>query len=123
MSDPVVYVVQNQHRWDDRLGQLVPKFDLRPATSFGRLLYLVSPSAKPWDPSVLDDMRHRLSQYRDEDYLLCLGSPILIGWAAALAADANDGMLTMLQWSGTDREYRPVRAQLWEPDESAEEHY
>lgn len=123
MSDPVVYVVQFQHHWDPHLGKLVPRFDLSDAERLGRLVYLLSPSAKPGDPRVVPELCHRLSQYRDGDHLLLIGSPVLIGIAFAIAARANDGRVSALQWSGKLRRYTAIESDLAWADEHGEEHY
>ncbi|QYW02136.1 hypothetical protein CPT_Sonora_033 [Stenotrophomonas phage Sonora] len=104
-----VFVVQNQHRWDGTLGQFVPKFDLSPAQVFGDIVPLLSPTASPFNlGSILGELRSKLSDFRDDDYILCVGNPILIALTFAIAADVNGGTATALQWSGKDRRYLPV---------------
>ena len=111
--NPIVYVVQNTMRADSQTGELVPKFDLSPARRHGELRYLLSPSAGPWTPeAVLPELARKLDGYRPEDFLLLVGSPILIGWAVALAAQASGGVVQCLQWSGSSQGYRAVRADL-----------
>lgn len=109
-----VYVVQHQHRFDHSTGALVPKFDLSPAEQYGKLVYLLSPTASPFHPGpVIEELAAKLEGYRDGDHLLLVGNPILIGWVTALAADANDGRVSTLQWSGKDRRYLAVSANLY----------
>lgn len=109
MISPRVFVVQNQQRWDDFQQRFVPKFDLNPAREFGRLIYLLSPSASPFNPdSYLPELQARLRDFNDSDALLCIGSPVLMVAAATVAAGRNQGRVRVLQWSGTDRAYRPV---------------
>lgn len=99
MMDRVVYVVQVPERRNIS-GRITSKFDLKPAEKYGRLIPLLGPTARPFSPEkIVDDLRHRLSQYDELDYILCIGNPILIGWATAIAADFNDGVVSMLQWS------------------------
>lgn len=110
---PIVYVVQKQMRFDRNLGELVPRFDLEPAEQFGRFVYLLSPSAAPWKPeSVLTDLHKRLKDYTDQDYLLLIGNPCLIGFAVAVAAKHNNGRVNLLQWHGRDRAYLKVCAEI-----------
>lgn len=118
MSRPRVFVVQNQHRWDEVGKELVPKFNLLPAEEYGELVYLLGPSAAPWQPrpAVLE-MREELESFTDEDYLLLIGNPVLIGMAFALAAHYNGGCVKVLQWSGKDRRYIAVDVQDVFPDE------
>jgi hypothetical protein len=107
-----VFVVQNQHRWDRDKQKFEPKFDLEPAAEFGELTYLLSPTAAPFRPEpVIAELKQKLQDYRDGDHLLLVGNPVLIGFAVALAADANEGRVSLLQWSGKDQRYIAVEAQ------------
>lgn len=112
-----VYVVQDQRRYDRDTGQYVSKFDLSPAEEHGELRFLLTPTAAPFHPeSIMPELWHGLRHYGDGDHLLLVGNPILIGWATAIAADANDGRVSLLQWSGKDRRYIPVSAQVFDLD-------
>lgn len=110
-----VFVVQKQMRFDDKLGELVPKFTtLHKAERFGRLDYLLSPSAHPFSPdSVLGDMHEKLRFFGDDDHLLLIGNPVLIGMATAVAARYNDGKVRFLQWSGRNSEYAEIPARIF----------
>lgn len=103
-----VYVIQNtMTRGDD--GELRPKFNFNPAVEFGQLNFLLGPSASPFHPtSYLGELQAKLRGFSDQDYLICAGNPILLGVAAAIAADANCGRVKFLQWSGERRRYVPV---------------
>jgi len=106
-----VFVVQNQHRWDRERQTFIPKFDLTPAAEYGELVYLLSPTAAPFTPDpVLGELRDKLADFNDGDYLLLVGNPMLIGFATAIAASANNGHVNLLQWSGKDRRYIAVEA-------------
>lgn len=106
-----VYVVQNQHRWDRDKQRFEPKFDLTPAEEFGELVYLLSPTAAPFRPEpIIQELREKLKDYREGDHLLLVGNPVLIGFAVAVAADANGGRVSLLQWSGKDQRYIAVEA-------------
>ncbi len=109
---PIVYVVQDQHRWDEERRMFVPKFpSIRLAEEYGELSYLLSPTASPFVPGpIIQELDSKLSQIESEDYLLLIGNPVLIGWACAIAADYNDGRLNVLQWS--NGKYLPVCADL-----------
>lgn len=104
-----VFVVQNQHRWDRDKAKFVPKFDLTPAQVFGDLVFLLSPTAAPFRPEpVVSELREKLRDFGPEDTLLLVGNPVLIGLAVAVAADYNDGSVSVLQWSGKDQRYLKV---------------
>lgn len=112
-----VYIVQDQRRYDKLTGQFVHKFDLSPAEEFGAFSYLLTPTASPFNPSnIIPELREALQDFSDDDHLLLVGNPVLIGWATAIAADYNDGRVSVLQWSGKDHRYIPVSAQVFEVD-------
>ena len=109
----IVYIVQDQQRMSRHTGRLERKFDFSSAERFGRLVSLLSPTAKPFQPqSVIPDLREKLRGFSDEDFLLLVGSPVLIGFAVAVAADVNEGRVRLLQWSGERGEYTPISANL-----------
>lgn len=109
----VVYVVQKQMMLDRKSGDLVPRFDLSAAEQFGELEFLLSPSHKPWPAAPAAASLHLgLEHYTDEDYLLLVGNPILIGMATACASYWNDGRVNFLQWHGKDQRYIDVEADI-----------
>lgn len=106
-----VFVVQNQHRWDRDKQRFEPKFNLAPAEEFGELVYLLSPTAAPFRPEpIIDELKEKLADFGPGDHLLLVGNPVLLGFAVAIAADANDGDVSLLQWSGKDQRYIAVDA-------------
>lgn len=107
-----VYVVQKQMRWDADRGELVPRFDLEPARVYGDIEYLLSPNAAPFNPGpIIDELRERLQDFSDDDHLLLIGNPCLIGFAVAIAADYN-GRVSLLQWSGKEQRYISITADV-----------
>src|SRR5689334_17698838 len=106
---PRVFVAQMPHRMNERSGALEPRFDLSTAERYGRVEFLLSPTARPFNPGpIVAELREKLSDYGDEDYLLLVGNPCIMGWACAIAADFNDGKVNILQWSGRDQAYTPI---------------
>lgn len=114
MSNPRVFIVQQTLGKDRRTGLLKPVHDYSPAQDFGDIQVLLTPTANPKRPaSILEDLWEKLADYGDDDYILCAGNPILIGWATAIAAGFNNGFVRMLQWNNRAGEYAAVDAQLW----------
>lgn len=105
-----VYVVQKQMRFDSSSGNLVPKFPgLFQAEKWGELAYLLSPTASPFNAEgILQDLRFKLKHFCDEDYLVLIGNPALIGAATSIAAYANGGRVKCLQWSGRQKDYAEI---------------
>lgn len=105
---PRVYAVQMTHKWNGK--ELVPKFDMSSAAEYGELHFLLGPQARPFSPdSVLPELHEKLSEIQENDYLLLIGNPALIAFVACIAADYCDGELNLLQWSGKDAKYIPIK--------------
>ena len=82
-----VYVIQNPHRFDRNKQELVPKFDFTSAEKYGEVEFLLSPQAAPFNSGgIIDELEEKLENITHEDYLLLVGNPCLIGFAAAIAA-------------------------------------
>lgn len=110
-----VFVVQRQLKYDKEKKELSPKFPtINKAEIFGELEDVLSPSAHPFDSeSVLGDIHECLSRFSDDDYLLLIGNPILIGMCVTVAAYYNDGKVKMLQWSGRHLKYTEIAAKIY----------
>lgn len=108
---PKVFVVQQQlHK--DRDGVLVPKFDLRPAAKFGELVFLLKTDDLPTQgEQVLRRLRDGLAGITEEDYILPIGSTILMVMTGVVAAEYV-GKLNFLYWNGKRQEYRATSFQL-----------
>ncbi len=108
-----VYAVQSPRRRDNRTGQMVDKYDLTPAEAFGSVEALLSPTAKPFNPQpIIDELYIKLEHFSDEDYIICIGNPILLSLAVSIAGDINDGRVKLLQWHGLKQEYVAVETDL-----------
>lgn len=112
-----VFILQKQMRWDERQGDLVPKFDLSSAEQYGEFEWLLSPTAAPFNSApIIAELHEKLADYGDDDYLLLVGNPCLIGFATSIAADNNEGRVKLLQWSGKEHAYIVVEAALFPDD-------
>lgn len=108
---PTVYVIQNHASYDKSTGLMVPRYDLSPAEKFGELVFLLSPVTVPNKPAnAVKELRKKLCNFSDNDYLLLIGNPCFIGWATAIAADMNGGKVAMLQYNGSRQQYYVVKA-------------
>lgn len=110
-----VFVIQQQMKFDQLEKQLVPRFPgVNKAERWGELVFLLSPSAHPFNPEiVLGDLHEKLSGFSDEDYLLLIGNPGLIGMTTAIAAYYNEGSVKFLQWSGRHNEYTEIVVKIY----------
>ncbi len=111
MSDPRVFVVQVAQKWNGT--KMVPKYDISAAEKYGRIVPLLAPNARPTQgEAVLDELARKLADFSDDDHILCIGNPALIGFAMAFATDANQGRVQVLQWMH-DR-YLSVKARIFD---------
>ncbi len=110
-----VFAVQMQMRFDPDLKELVPRFpSINKASKWGEIVYLLSPTAHPFDPPViLGDIHGHLSGFSDDDHLLLIGNPALIGMATAIAGYYNKGNVKFLQWSGRNNTYIEIVARMF----------
>lgn len=112
MSTGKVYVVQNHSFYDEKTGLQKPKFNLDPAKRFGELVFLLSPTNVPSRPKVaIEKLRKKLSNFSDNDHLLCIGNPCFIGFSVAVASHANNGKVKLLQWNGERKTYFSISAE------------
>lgn len=109
-----VYVVQEPLR---RIGReyewRIPRADLEP---FGNIVCVFNWSElrddgdEDFSEARCAELYHRalakLSTFSDADYLVPLGSPVLIAMAFAVAVDTNDGRVRMLDWCRDAARYR-----------------
>lgn len=103
-----VYAVQCPLSRDEK-GQTIDRYDLLPAKEFGEVVRLLSPDARPFNPKpIIKELYEKLETFSDEDYLICIGNPILLSMAFSIACDINDGKVTLLQWHGYRQTYIPV---------------
>jgi hypothetical protein len=91
-----------------------PRVDILPATKWGELNSLASPFDQVlMNPGrIVSQMRRKLKWFDDEDWLLAMGDPAIIGIAFAIAADANAGRVNLLKWDKREKSYYPVHVSL-----------
>ena len=110
-----VYVVQKQIRYNPGTGKPEPRFPtIAKAEKYGDLEYCLSPNEHPYNlESVLGNLHESLSGFSDDDYLVLVGSPILLGCAAAIAARYNEGRVSFLQWSAKENDYIKIAGAIF----------
>jgi hypothetical protein len=110
-----VFAIQQQMKFDDVQKKLVPRFSsIEKAFRWGKISYVLSPAAHPFNPElVLGDIHKSLCDFCDEDYLLLIGNPVIIGMSTSVAAHYNEGRVKFLQWSGRHGEYTEIPAKIY----------
>lgn len=88
----------------------VDKYDLSKAEKFGKIQCLLQPNVNSNNlHKHLDRLKHGLKDFQLEDYLLCIGSPVLIAASAHIAMHHTCGLIQFLQWSNKERDYHSVQ--------------
>jgi hypothetical protein len=91
-----------------------PRVDIVSAIKYGDLIPLASPFDQVHlNPGrIVASMRRKLCGFSDDDWLLCMGDPAIIGIAFAIAASANHDRVNLLKWDKMERSYYPVKVSL-----------
>lgn len=102
---PTVYVVQES-----------PGKNLLPASDYGTVEVLLPPNYQMmFTPQpVVRQLRHKLRNFCDDDYILALGDPTAIGVACTIAANNNAGRFRMLKWDREQRRYYEVSVDVFD---------
>lgn len=114
---PRVFIVHNHLAYDTFHHQFKPKYDVSTAGEYGQLKSLYAPNSPrvEFEDAMLS-LQRGLEDFTAQDYILCIGNPVLIGWAIALAAEAlDDGNVKCLHWSGKHQHYECIALPLF-PD-------
>lgn len=102
-------------------GKLVEKFNLEPAQEFGEIVELLSPTARPfgagqeanYSPTgIVSELEYKLFNFCDDDHLLLIGNPALIGMATSIAMFVNFGRAKLLQWDRFTKRYILINVRL-----------
>ena len=105
-----VYAVQEAMRKIQ--GQWRRMHDLTPALIYGKLKIIIEGdqhlpiSVQP----IIWEFKKKLKDFCDDDYLLLIGDPVLIGIATAVAADINRGRVKFLKWDRETAQYLEIGA-------------
>jgi len=59
------------------------------------------------------DIKRKLENFCDDDYLLFIGDPTAIGVVSAVAASVNAGRYKCLKWDKIEKKYIPIQVDLF----------
>ena len=89
-------------------------YNVRPAEKFGDLKIML-PDRKQMilasGPLTVELQKH-LKDFNDNDYLLLIGDPAIIGLCCAIASDFNNGKFKVLKWDRNDKRYYDLEIDL-----------
>lgn len=90
-----------------------PGLSILAAKQFGELKILCPPRVSMFDTQELaENLTHKLADFCDEDYLLPMGDPAVIGMATAIAFNSNSGYVKFLKWDRLEKQYFVWEVQL-----------
>jgi len=100
---PTVFVTQEN-----------PRVNILPAAKWGDLESLTDPYDQLHiNPSrLVSQIRRNLRGLTDDDWLLAMGDPAIIGVSFAIAAELNHGRVNLLKWDRMEKSYYPVKVSL-----------
>ena len=92
----------------------VMDYNVRSAEKFGDLKIML-PDRKQMilasGPLTFELQKH-LKDFNDNDYLLLIGDPAIIGLCCAVASDINNGKFKVLKWDRNDKRYYDLEIDL-----------
>ena len=99
--------------------QEMPYKDVLSAEEYGNLKSVIEPGLQlilSPDP-ITNKIKKVLKDFNDDDYLLLIGDPSIIGIACAVAANYNRGRFKCLKWDKREFKYYPIEVNLYEKGE------
>jgi hypothetical protein len=104
-----VFVPQQPTRRSD--GKWVPIFDLSPAEFFGELVVLQPPStdAMFFPVPTVRQIKDKMRDFSERDYVLAIGDPTLIATVAMIAGERTQGRVKLLKWDRLQHCYIAVQ--------------
>lgn len=113
MTHPKVYVIHEQTRWNETTGKREPTMDLSSAARYGEMVFMLQGDVSHDDEVNAAILDEKLKKFRVQDYLLLVGSPVLIACAGAIAFDVAGGTVQFLHWMKREGQYTVKRVQIW----------
>ena len=110
-----VYVIQELP--GTRSGN--PKFNIMGAQKYGDIKVLLREDSQIiFSPGpIVYNLRQKLKDFTQEDYLLLTGDPAIIGIACSIVSDITNGIYNLLKWDRQESTYYPIRVSLYEKGE------
>jgi len=105
---PRVFIIHDQPRRNKVSGEFESWRNFRPAGEFGELVTVIPSIRTSNDPNAeLVKIQETLSDYREDDYLLLVGSGEFLAFAGAIAARATGGPIRWLYYDKKNDRYFP----------------
>ena len=101
---PRVFVANEPLRKEYGTGRWIRYLDLKPAESFGDLVFLLDGRPDPDAKSMIPALRKKLNSLTPQDYLVLAGSPALVAWTVVVAFEVCP-QVRLLDWDKAARKY------------------
>ena len=90
--------------------QEMPYKDILSAEEYGELVSIIEPGYQLYisPEPIVEKVRSALKNFNDDDYLLLIGDPSIIGVACSIASDINMGRYKVLKWDRRRERYYPI---------------
>lgn len=110
---PKCYIVQEPMRRDSVSGQMVPVMDFRKVLEYGDPEVCLPTGKVALSPApTVYQLRDKLRNFSDDDYLVAVGDPSAIAIAAVIACENNLGRMKLLKWDKDMRRYILVQIDI-----------
>lgn len=113
MNQARVFIPQEPVRWDASVGVQVPLMDFSPALRYGELVTCLPPNVSfHMTKPVTAALKEKMHDFQETDYLVAVGSPMVIAISAGIAFRKTGGKLNLLSWDKRERQYLSTRIEL-----------
>ena len=94
--------------------------NVSPALKFGEIITILPPNSQVLFSVVptIQRIRRKLEKFSDEDYLVLIGDPAIIGIVCSMAAAKNNGRFKLLKWDRREAMYIPMQIDIFHKGES-----
>tara|TARA_Y100001937_G_C6903120_1_gene234222 strand:+ start:109 stop:564 length:456 start_codon:yes stop_codon:yes gene_type:complete len=99
--------------------KVVPAMNILSASDYGHFVFCLEERSQViFSPQpFVHKMKKNLKDFREQDYILCVGDPGVIGVSTAIAVEASKGKLNLLKWDRQEKRYYPLSFNLYEKGE------
>ncbi len=109
---PKVYLPQMPSRYDAKLRCWIPTINIEPAKQFGDVEVVMPPDAgRLGTDAMADAVMEAMQHFKEEDYLVGVGDPVIISLCAIAAAD-NVERIKFLRWDRMSGTYATMEFDL-----------
>jgi len=108
-----VFIPQEPQKWDSATSTSYPLYDFTPALRYGALEVCLAPNASfLMIAPVTAALKERMRSFTDDDYLVAVGSPVMIALSAAIASERTGGKFNLLSYDKRMNEYLNTRIEI-----------